>query len=83
MRLVPNQKSEEITKLFMDHFVSIAPKGVTVKVTPHHGGEAYVMHPMVWNFKQHQKHTLKPLVKPPYQCAMEGVFQSWHYLKKP
>jgi len=44
MRLVPNQKSEEITKLFMDHFVSIAPKGVTVKVTPHHGGEAYVMH---------------------------------------
>ena len=45
MRLVPNQKSEEITKLFMDHFVSIAPKGVTVKVTPHHGGEAYVMHP--------------------------------------
>lgn len=45
MRLVPNQKSEEITKLFMDHFVSIAPKGVTVKITPHHGGEAYVMHP--------------------------------------
>ena len=40
MRLVPNQKSEEITKLFMDHFVSIAPKGVSVKVTPHHGGEA-------------------------------------------
>ncbi|MEC8090570.1 MAG: dipeptidase, partial [Bacteroidota bacterium] len=45
MRLVPNQNSKEITKLFMDHFVSIAPKGVTVKVTPHHGGEAYVMHP--------------------------------------
>jgi len=44
MRLVPNQKSEEITKLFMDYFISIAPKGVTVKVTPHHGGEAYVMH---------------------------------------
>ena len=36
MRLVPNQKSEEITKLFIDHFTSIAPKGVTVKVTPHH-----------------------------------------------
>ena len=42
MRLVPNQKSEEITKLFMNHFISIAPKGVKVKVTPHHGGEAYV-----------------------------------------
>jgi acetylornithine deacetylase/succinyl-diaminopimelate desuccinylase-like protein len=40
MRLVPNQKSEEITKLFMDHFVSIAPKGVTVKdnTTPRRRG---------------------------------------------
>ena len=42
MRLVPNQKSNEITKLFEQHFKSIAPKGVTVKVRPHHGGEAYV-----------------------------------------
>ena len=24
------------------HFESIAPKGVTVKVTPHHGGQGYV-----------------------------------------
>ena len=42
MRLVPNQKSEKITELFQQHFTEIAPKGVTVKVTPHHGGEAYV-----------------------------------------
>ena len=42
MRLVPNQKSETITKLFETHFTAIAPKGVTVKVSPHHGGEAYV-----------------------------------------
>lgn len=42
MRLVPNQKSEEITKLFKDHFESIAPASVKVKVTPHHGGEAAV-----------------------------------------
>ena len=42
MRLVPNQKSEKITQLFQQHFTEIAPKGVTVKVTPHHGGEAYV-----------------------------------------
>ena len=42
MRLVPNQSDEEITKLFEDHFKSIAPKSVTVKVTPHHGGEPYV-----------------------------------------
>ncbi|MAQ32410.1 MAG: peptidase dimerization domain protein [Flavobacteriales bacterium] len=42
MRLVPHQKSDEITKLFENHFKSIAPKSVTVKVRPHHGGEAYV-----------------------------------------
>ena len=43
MRLVPNQSSETITQLFTDHFKSIAPKGVTVTVKPHHGGEAYIM----------------------------------------
>ncbi len=42
MRLVPNQDWEEITELFSKHFVSIAPAGVTVKVTPHHGGQGYV-----------------------------------------
>lgn len=39
MRLVPNQISSEITKLFTDHFLAIAPPQVKVKVTPHHGGE--------------------------------------------
>jgi acetylornithine deacetylase/succinyl-diaminopimelate desuccinylase-like protein len=42
MRLVPNQDWEEITELFAKHFESIAPKGVRVKVKPHHGGQAYV-----------------------------------------
>jgi acetylornithine deacetylase/succinyl-diaminopimelate desuccinylase-like protein len=42
MRLVPNQEWHEITDLFKTHFESIAPKGVTVKVTPHHGGQGYV-----------------------------------------
>ncbi len=42
MRLVPNQKSDDITALFEKHFKSIAPPGVKVKVRPHHGGEAYV-----------------------------------------
>ncbi len=42
MRLVPNQISDEITELFTKHFASIAPKGVGVKVTPHHGGEPVV-----------------------------------------
>ena len=42
MRLVPNQDWKEITHLFTQHFTAIAPKGVTVKVTPHHGGQGYV-----------------------------------------
>ena len=42
MRLVPNQKSKKIDKLFEDHFKSIAPKGVKVKVRGVHGGEGYV-----------------------------------------
>ena len=42
MRLVPNQDWHNITQLFKTHFESIAPKGVTVKVTPHHGGQGYV-----------------------------------------
>ena len=65
MRLVPNQKSEEITKLFMDHFVSIAAKGVTVKVTPHHGGEAYVMHPNGLEFQAASKAYVETFGKAP------------------
>ncbi len=42
MRLVPNQDWEEITDLFKTHFENIAPEAVTVKVTPHHGGQGYV-----------------------------------------
>ena len=42
MRLVPHQDWEEITELFKVHFEQLAPAGVTVKVTPHHGGQGYV-----------------------------------------
>ena len=42
MRLVPHQDWEDITNLFKTHFESMAPKGVKVKVTPHHGGQGYV-----------------------------------------
>ena len=42
MRLVPNQNSEEISKIFQQHFESIAPKSVKVKVFAHHGGEPAV-----------------------------------------
>ncbi|MDQ1085948.1 MULTISPECIES: dipeptidase [unclassified Siphonobacter] len=42
MRLVPNQDWNKITELFSKHFLSIAPKSVKVKVTPHHGGQPYL-----------------------------------------
>src|SRR5476651_393891 len=42
MRLVPNQHSDKISKLFTAHFLKIAPPYVKVKVTPHHGGEPVV-----------------------------------------
>ncbi|WP_406682681.1 dipeptidase [Seonamhaeicola sp. MEBiC1930] len=42
MRLVPNQDWNNITQLFKTHFENIAPKGVKVKVKPHHGGNGYV-----------------------------------------
>jgi len=43
MRLVPNQTDKQIQQLFQNHFESIAPESVKVKVIPHHGGEPYVM----------------------------------------
>ncbi|WP_295939761.1 dipeptidase [uncultured Alistipes sp.] len=42
MRLVPNQDYQKISKLFEQHFKSIAPKSVTVKVLSLHGGMPYV-----------------------------------------
>ena len=41
-RLVANQDFEKISKLFKEYFEAAAPKCVTVKVTPSHGGAAYV-----------------------------------------
>jgi len=41
-RLVPNQDNQKIAELFKNHFESIAPKSVKVKVTSLHGGQGYV-----------------------------------------
>ena len=41
-RLVSNQDYEKISKMFKDYFEAAAPDYVTVKVTPCHGGAAYV-----------------------------------------
>jgi acetylornithine deacetylase/succinyl-diaminopimelate desuccinylase-like protein len=41
-RLVPNQSSQKITEKIINYFTSIAPAGVTVKASEHHGGEPYM-----------------------------------------
>lgn len=41
-RLVANQDHDKISKLFVDYVKQIAPPYVRVKVTPMHGGEAYL-----------------------------------------
>ncbi len=61
MRLVPNQSDEEITNLFQQHFESIAPDSVHVKVTPHHGGEPYAM----------------PIDIPEYEAASEAIVKAF------
>ncbi|WP_439488971.1 dipeptidase [Algoriphagus sp.] len=43
MRLVPDQDWREIAELFENHFKSIAPKSVRVKVKAHHGGAPAVV----------------------------------------
>lgn len=57
MRLVPNQSSKKITQIFESHFKKIAPKSVSVKVVPHHGGEPYV----------------SPINTPEYQAASSAM----------
>ena len=41
-RLVPNQSSEKITAMLLEHFKKIAPPYVTVHAFEHHGGEPYM-----------------------------------------
>lgn len=43
MRLVPNQDSETISRLFTEHFLSIAPPYVKVEVRPCHGGNGFLI----------------------------------------
>lgn len=42
-RLVPNQRSKDITKLLSDHLKSIAPPYVKVEVTPFESGDGFLI----------------------------------------
>ncbi len=41
-RLVPNQTTDKMTDLLINHLKKIAPANVTVKASLHHGGEPYM-----------------------------------------
>ncbi len=41
-RLVPNQQSDKMTTLLIDHLKKITPPNVTLKASLHHGGEPYM-----------------------------------------
>jgi acetylornithine deacetylase/succinyl-diaminopimelate desuccinylase-like protein len=41
-RLVPNQSSDKMTELLINHIKKIAPANVAVKASLHHGGEPYL-----------------------------------------
>ncbi len=61
LRLVPNQVSEEVDKMFEDYFKSLAPDSVTVKVQSLHGGQGYVA----------------PIDTSAYQAASKAVEESF------
>jgi acetylornithine deacetylase/succinyl-diaminopimelate desuccinylase-like protein len=66
-RLVPNQSSEKITAMLLDYFKKIAPAGVSVKATEHHGGEPY----------------LTPIDSKAYQAAAKAIEKSFGKLPVP
>ena len=57
MRLVPNQRSAEITELFKKHFLAIAPKCVKVEVAPCEGGDGFLI----------------PITSPAYKAAAKAM----------
>lgn len=66
-RLVPNQSSVKITALLLDYFKKIAPAGVSVRVSEHHGGEPY----------------LTPIDSKAYQAAAKAIAQTFGKMPVP
>ena len=42
MRLVSNQDWKKISRLFTEHMKNITPKGMSIKINEHHGGQPYL-----------------------------------------
>ena len=51
MRLVSNQSSKKISKLFSDHLKKICPDSCKIKVIEHHGGEPCVVNTNTLGYK--------------------------------
>jgi acetylornithine deacetylase/succinyl-diaminopimelate desuccinylase-like protein len=66
-RLVPNQSSAKITALLLDYFKKIAPAGVAVRVSEHHGGEPY----------------LTPIDSKAYQAAAKAIEKTFGKIPVP
>ncbi len=82
MRLVPDQDSEKISKLFDEHIQKIAPKTVDVNVTYHHGGEAAVTpidHP---GYKAAHKAMARSFDKEPIPLRSGGTIPIVHLFEK-
>jgi acetylornithine deacetylase/succinyl-diaminopimelate desuccinylase-like protein len=62
MRLVPNQDSKKVDKLFEEYFRSLAPESVSVKVESLHGGQGYVA----------------PIDTPAYQAASKAMEETFN-----
>jgi acetylornithine deacetylase/succinyl-diaminopimelate desuccinylase-like protein len=71
-RLVPNQNHVKIAEMFKNHFESIAPKSVKVKVEHLHGGQAYVCPIELPAYKAAEKAYLQVLGKQPLPMRSGG-----------
>ena len=81
-RLVPNQKSDIIEKLVIDHLNKIAPPYVQVKAELHHGGDPYMTPVDGIEYKAAAKAIETTFGKRLFLFAVVAVFLSLRYLKK-
>ncbi|MDR2473070.1 MAG: dipeptidase [Tannerella sp.] len=71
-RLVPNQDADKIKDLFINYIESITPDCVKVKVTHHHGGQAYVCPIDLTAYKAAEQGFIKAFGKQPLAVRRGG-----------
>lgn len=81
MRLVPHQRPEKIYDLFEEHFKSLAPPSVEVKVTRMHGGTPGVTPTDTPEYQAAHLAMKKSFKKIQSQNGKVDIFRSWLYSK--